>query len=406
MDCHFQTEMFKLVFLLALAPLTLAAPTTLTEVRELVEAAASDVSSLAVAKAAAVGFAGGVAVNGVSMQAETAFKAAVDSSNTAIDFAADAGDAAVKYVSELDPIEVINKTEVAILEKNAAVIGNVFEAKRQAVEVLKSLTGQHAAAISAFVNGTVEGLNSALETTQEGISLSKQTVANLAAELTVENAQHGINTAQTAVSDGIASAQFVISDAFNATLQVVEQTGSALINSIIEAKQHLQNSAENFDSKETLNATKVGIGKVVVGSVEEAGKYVEAAGVFSAIDNLVHSLAGIPSKINSFLQSAKVEIDLSLEEAADDYDVNDDEEESSDEDVNEEEETVDDEENVDDGDDGDIPESRSDEPTVREEMQVEENEEQAETPKARNAAEYSEEELIEMLNKVVGKNSV
>ena len=65
----------------------------------------------------------------------------------------------------------------------------------------------------------------------------------------------------------------------------------------MEAKSGIQDAAENFDSKSAIVGTKKQFGQAVMNSFEEVGKLIEQAGVYKAIDNIVHSLAGVPTKV-------------------------------------------------------------------------------------------------------------
>ena len=112
------------------------------------------------------------------------------------------------------------------------------------------------------------------------------------------------------------NAQKTVEEAMESTLKVVEESGSALINALVEAKVELQEAAENFSSKDLITQTKLGIGQAVVASVEEVGKQADRVGVFGVIDGLVHSIAGIPNKINSFLEAAMQEVTANFKETA------------------------------------------------------------------------------------------
>ena len=72
---------------------------------------------------------------------------------------------------------------------------------------------------------------------------------------------------------------------------------SAVINSLVEAKSGIQDAAENFDSKSIIKTTKKRIGNAIVGTIEGAGNLLEQAGVYSAIDSIVHGFAGMPTKV-------------------------------------------------------------------------------------------------------------
>merc|ERR1712038_1761958 len=133
---------------------TLPSPDT---VSRLVEAASDDLTQIAVAKAAAVGFAGGVAINTISNAVPNVtfiYKKVADSGNAALKTMSDGGNTALQntYVAgentmnylrdvgenaasvvgqNVEAIQVINETESAVMLKNKAVLKAVFDAKRK-----------------------------------------------------------------------------------------------------------------------------------------------------------------------------------------------------------------------------------------------------------------------------------
>ena len=65
----------------------------------------------------------------------------------------------------------------------------------------------------------------------------------------------------------------------------------------MQAKAGIQEAAENFDSEAAIVGTKKQFGWAVINSFEEVGKVIEQAGVYKAIDNIVHAFAGVPTKV-------------------------------------------------------------------------------------------------------------
>ena len=85
----------------------------------------------------------------------------------------------------------------------------------------------------------------------------------------------------------------------NISLFTAGNATSAVINSLVEAKSGIQDAAENFDSKSIIKTTKKRIGNAIVGTIEGAGNLLEQAGVYSAIDSIVHGFAGMPTKVKA-----------------------------------------------------------------------------------------------------------
>ena len=99
------------------------------------------------------------------------------------------GSAAVDFVASIDPIEITDDLEAAVIDGKINSIKAVFDAKRALLEALAEARARHQAQVSAFFNTTVEGVGAALDTTVEGISATKEVVADIAAEITLENAK-------------------------------------------------------------------------------------------------------------------------------------------------------------------------------------------------------------------------
>ena len=65
----------------------------------------------------------------------------------------------------------------------------------------------------------------------------------------------------------------------------------------MKAKTEIHEAAENFDSKTVISKTKKRIGNAIVRTFEGAGNMLEQAGVYDAIDSIVHGFAGMPFKV-------------------------------------------------------------------------------------------------------------
>ena len=72
---------------------------------------------------------------------------------------------------------------------------------------------------------------------------------------------------------------------------------SSVLNSLVEAKSEIHEAAENFDSKSVISKTKKRIVNAIVQTFEGAGNLLEQAGVYDAIDSIVHGFAGLPLKV-------------------------------------------------------------------------------------------------------------
>lgn len=88
-------------------------------------------------------------------------------------------------------------------------IESIFDVKRQALRALSSIKQQYTAALNAFINASINNLNQALVATQNGITLSKTLVADLASQVTIDNISEGITDAQDSINDVI-SKYFIV----------------------------------------------------------------------------------------------------------------------------------------------------------------------------------------------------
>lgn len=260
----------------------------------LVKAVSEDLSGVAMAKAAALGFAGGMTVKDGTGQL---LKLVEDTGNAALKSASEVGD----LVADIDVIQALNDTEANLIEKKVSVIRGLFDAKRRLISNLREIIKEHSASASTFYAKTLEGINAAIASTQKGIEAAKQSASKVAAKLTVENAQAQIDNAQS-----------VVLGAVEATVSTVEQTSSSLLNALVKAKADLQEAAEQFDSKRVATQAKDKVGEVVKLGALEADKLVEQVGLYEAVDDLVHSLSDLPTKINSILKEASKEVQIEL----------------------------------------------------------------------------------------------
>ena len=109
----------------------------------------------------------------------------------------------VDYANGLEIEAAVNKTEEVIKANKVAMIESIFDVKRQALRALSSIKQQYTAALNAFINASINNLNQALVATQNGITLSKTFVADLASQVTIDNIQGSITDAQDSINDVI-----------------------------------------------------------------------------------------------------------------------------------------------------------------------------------------------------------
>ena len=115
----------------------------------------------------------------------------------------------VDYANGLEIEAAVNKTEEVIKANKVAMIESIFDVKRQALRALSSIKQQYTAALNAFINASINNLNQALVATQNGITLSKTLVADLASQVTIDNISEGITDAQDSINDVISKYSIV-----------------------------------------------------------------------------------------------------------------------------------------------------------------------------------------------------
>ncbi len=138
------------------------------------------------------------------------------------------------------------------------------------------------------MSASVEGVNSAINTTAAGISATKEVVADITEEITLENAK-----------DAIVSA-------FNQATITIQQTVEGLLNAIVETKQMMHEGAVNFDSRVTLRGTKNSIGTALNATTINAEALADKIGLFAAIDGMVQGIAQLPFKVRDAFGKVKI----------------------------------------------------------------------------------------------------
>merc|ERR1719220_827174 len=193
------------------------------------------VADVALTVAKSIGFAGGVAVNGAALGANVAMKAAAETSETAVK----AGEQAVRYVSAFDAIEALDKTEETLKKNKHALIGKIFDAKRQAVETVRGLAEKGGEVLGVVAEKKREGFEAAVGAASAGYKVSKDAVTAVTREINKENAEAVISTAHEAVADGIHVAQEKVQGAVNTLVDTLAAAKVSLVTLLSKASNSL-----------------------------------------------------------------------------------------------------------------------------------------------------------------------
>jgi hypothetical protein len=204
----------------------------------------------------------------------------------------EAGKTAFEYVNAIEVEAHLNATEDAVKANKVAMIESIFDVKRNALRAVIDFQKQYSAAMVAFLNMSIENVNAALVAAQQGISVSKEAVANIAAEVTIENAQAAVGNAQAAANAAIET-----------SVTLIETTGEALVESLVKTKEVLHEAASNFNSQDLLHSGEVNLGLAINASFSGATSVADQFGVFDTIDHIVHSMVDIPAKMDTLLST-------------------------------------------------------------------------------------------------------
>ena len=79
---------------------------------------------------------------------------------------------------------------------------------------------------------------------------------------------------------------------------MIQQTGNDLLESLIEAKQKLQESADSFNSQDLVQGGNMNLASIINTSFQELELAADDLGIFDALDSMVQGAVAIPSKIN------------------------------------------------------------------------------------------------------------
>ena len=158
----------------------------------------------------------------------------------------------------------------------------------------------------------------AIEATTSGLVISKEFLSEIIENLTVENVQQetidliiqaqnatleAYLEAKEAAEQALIEANEVILEAFNTTTLTMQNTGAALIQALMNTKEKLQTMIDNFDSQQTLHEGNTNVGLFIQTSLQGAETAAADMGIFNIIDDFVHNLGSIPTKINTILSS-------------------------------------------------------------------------------------------------------
>ncbi len=264
----------------------------------------------------------------VNLIAKTAVNAAADVGVSMGASAVGVGNTVVRTVSADNIEAAINSTEDAIKDSKVAMIESVFDAKRQLIRGLQGIPTQingllettinsnMSITIVNFLNETIANLNNAIETTQASIGVSKAIVADMVAQVTIENAHNAAQTTIDNAQNGIDNILTAVNDVIVSTGNAVQSTGQAMLETLVSTKEELAEALSAFDSQATIHEGKVNLAMTLNASLQGAENYAEQAGVFDAIDGVVHGIANVPSKINTLLAIETEDVEDSKKEMA------------------------------------------------------------------------------------------
>ena len=83
----------------------------------------------------------------------------------------------------------------------------------------------------------------------------------------------------------------------------MQNTGQLLVQALMSTKEKLQTMIDNFDSQQTLHEGNTNVGLFIQTSLQGAETAAADMGIFDIIDDFVHNLGSIPTKINTILST-------------------------------------------------------------------------------------------------------
>ena len=200
---------------------------------------------------------------------DAASNVASSASRIAVDYANGFTDVNLNLDLDFKGIDLeaaVNQTE----DSKIAMIKSIFDAKRQFIKALES----------TILNASVVNLDAAFEAAQNGVTVSKTTISDLAERLTVENAQKAIEDAQEAINDAIKNSR-----------DVIESNRKILIETLTTAQKQIHEAAVNFNSEQAFQNGQKNLAEAVNISIQGAESLAKNLGVFKSLDNIVRSIA-------------------------------------------------------------------------------------------------------------------
>lgn len=202
----------------------------------------------------------------------------------------------------------LNKTEDATKKRKLAILTALFNAKREIIRTLSNVTE----AKSQLFQNAIQQIENATSIIQNGLVLSKEMAVNVTGGFTLDNLNSTWQNTQNATLGAIQEAK-----------QGVQQAGMFLMKSLVGVKEALFNFLNNFNSQSVLQNGGANITFMFNATFEGAEHYGAQLGIFQALDNVIHSIAQIPKKINHFLarflggktsENKRPKRDISMEE--------------------------------------------------------------------------------------------
>lgn len=237
---------------------------------DFVKEKSADVAEAAVAMADATMEYSGPVMDAVGVAAKNAVSSAVD-----------AGSAAIEYVSSIDAIEVLNKTEDSLVDGTEVVIHNVFDAKRTVVNAKKEAIKVKGELMGKVAEATTASLEAAASKISSALAAASKAVSDVAAEINSGNSNAALKAAGDAISDA----------------------GSKVGDSLMNAKVAIHEAIKDFDSKKLMENKHTVIGNILSKTADQAEKFADNIGFFRAIDSVVHGIAAIPARVGEVMET-------------------------------------------------------------------------------------------------------
>lgn len=246
---------------------------------ELIEKVSNDTMMVVKSKAAVVQF-----------LTETAANAAAEGGRNGVGFVSD--------VAKRIELEAgLNKTEEYVKREKIAMIGAVFNLKRQFLKAMESIQQGLSAQFQGVINGLNNNFNNALNATSTSISISKSAAADFYGSMSWNNTLGMINNS----TDQLGQLGHEMNDAITNTTQAIQDAFNNYLNETVKAKEALAESVESFNSQNLFHQGEHALNVGINATFNGVGLFGNASGIFQALDNLIQSAVGIPNKINTLI---------------------------------------------------------------------------------------------------------